>query len=261
MAALIKALLQPIAIVWLGLLALCAWQIYKRHYRWAAVPGALFLFIFIAGSSPLAGYLLSRLEAPYVRTDWDDLPQADAVVVLGGMATGSEHEITGVNFSAAADRIMTGIALVRGGNSNVLVIGGGGYWSGGELLPEADPLGPWMKDWKLLDNAEVHDLGICGNTREEAVKFSELAEMNDWESVLMVTSANHLKRAEAVFLSSGVSVEPVGCDYMGYPYRGDWKLIPSQDRLVGLRTWLYETVGWTYYRSQGWIRLEALPKR
>ena len=52
MAALIKALLQPVAIVWLGLLALCVWQIYKRHYRWAAVPGALFLFVFITGSSP-----------------------------------------------------------------------------------------------------------------------------------------------------------------------------------------------------------------
>ena len=67
MAALIKALLQPVAIVWLGLLVLCVWQIYKRHYRLAAVPGALFLFVFITGSSPLAGYLLAwkrRMRAP-----------------------------------------------------------------------------------------------------------------------------------------------------------------------------------------------------
>ena len=98
MAALIKALLQPVAIVWLGLLALCVWQIYKRHYRWAAVPGSLFLFVFITGSSPLAGYLLAGLEAPYARTNWDDLPEADAVVVLGGIAAGSEHEITGLDF-------------------------------------------------------------------------------------------------------------------------------------------------------------------
>ena len=52
MAALVKALLQPVAIVWLGLLGLCAWQIYRCHYRWAVVPGALFLFVFITGSSP-----------------------------------------------------------------------------------------------------------------------------------------------------------------------------------------------------------------
>ena len=42
MATLIKALLQPVAIVWLGLLALCVWQIYKRHYRWAACPAPCF---------------------------------------------------------------------------------------------------------------------------------------------------------------------------------------------------------------------------
>ena len=260
MAALIKALLQPVAIVWLGLLALCVWQIYKRHYRWAAVPGALFLFVFITGSSPLAGYLLAGLEAPYARTNWDDLPEADAVVVLGGIAAGSEHEITGLDFSARADRIMTGVELIRQEKSKVLVVGGGGYLQDGQWRSEADRLRPWMADWELLGGAGVEDLGVCGNTREEAVKFAKLVKERDWETVYLVTSANHMKRAEAVFLSAGVSVVPVGCDYMGYPFRGRWGLIPSQDRMVGLRTWLYEKVGWAYYRSKGWIRLEALPK-
>ena len=150
MAALIKALLQPVAIVWLGLLALCVWQIYKRHYRWAAVPGALFLFVFITGSSPLAGYLLAGLEAPYARTNWDDLPEADAVVVLGGIAAGSEYEITGLDFSARADRIMTGVELIRQEKSKVLVVGGGGYLKEGQWRAEADRLRPWMADWELL---------------------------------------------------------------------------------------------------------------
>ena len=118
-----------------------------------------------------------------------------------------------------------------------------------------------MADWELLGGSGVEDLGVCGNTREEAVKFAKLAKERDWDTVYLVTSANHMKRAEAVFLSAGISVMPVGCDYMGYPFSGRWRLIPSQDRLVGMRTWLYEKVGWTYYRSKGWIRLEALPKK
>ena len=89
----------------------------------------------------------------------------------------------------------------------------------------------------------MEDLGVCGNTREEAVKFAKLVKERDWETVYLVTSANHMKRAEAVFLSAGVSVVPVGCDYMGYPFRGRWGLIPSQDRMVGLRTWLYREGG------------------
>ena len=184
--------------------------------------------------------------------------QADAVVVLGGIAAGSEHEITGLDFSARADRIMTGVELIRKEKSKVLVVGGGGYLQDGQWRSEADRLRPWMADWELLGGAGVEDLGVCGNTREEAVKFAKLVKERDWETVYLVTSANHMKRAEAVFLSAGVSVVPV---MTIWDIRsGRWALIPSQSRMVGLRTWLYEKVGWAYYRSKGWICLEALPK-
>ena len=183
------------------------------------------------------------------------------MVVLGGIASGSEYEITGLDFSARADRIMTGVELIRQEKSKVLVVGGGGYLKEGQWRAEADRLRPWMADWGLLKGAEVTDLGVCGNTREEAEEFFKLVKERDWDTVYLVTSANHMKRAEAVFLSAGISVMPVGCDYMGYPFSGRWNLVPSQGRLVGLRTWLYEKVGWTYYRSKGWIRLEALPKK
>ena len=260
MAALVKALLQPVAIVWLGLLGLCAWQIYRRHYRWAAVPGALFFFIFITGSSPLAVYLLADLEKPYARTDWVDLPEADAVVVLGGFVRGAGNEITGLNFNKSADRIMAGIELIRRNKSDVLVVGGGSFIAGGKEYPEANQVKPWMVDWELLGNAQVEDLGICKNTREEAVKSARLAKELDWNTIIIVTSANHMKRAEAVFRSEGIEVVPVACDFNGIGRVKSWELIPDQDRMIDFRTWLYEKVGWTYYRSKGWIRLEKLPK-
>jgi len=260
MAALIKALLQPVAIVWLGLLALCVWQIYKSHYRWAAVPGALFLFVFITGSSPLAGYLIAGLEAPYARTNWDDLPEADTVVVLGGFVGGSNYEINGLNFNKSADRILTGIELIRRNKSDALVVGGGSFESEGKEYSEASQVKPWMAEWEVLGDAKVDDLGICNNTREEAVKFARLAKEHDWSTIILVTSANHMKRAGAVFQSEGIEVVPVACDFKGIGKPNSWKLIPDQDRMIDLRTWLYEKVGWAYYRSKGWIRLEALPK-
>ena len=114
----------------------------------------------------MAGYLLAGLEAPYARTNWDDLPEADAVVVLGGIASGSEYEITGLDFSARADRIMTGVELIRQEKSKVLVVGGGGYLKEGQWRAEADRLRPWMADivggprwpiwglWKYPEEAE-----------------------------------------------------------------------------------------------------------
>ena len=44
----------------------------------------------------LGGYLLAGLEAPYARTNWDDLPEADAVVVLRDCLW-FEYEITGLD--------------------------------------------------------------------------------------------------------------------------------------------------------------------
>ena len=49
-----------------------------------------------------------------------------------------------------------------------------------------------------------------------------------------------MKRAEAALIRR-VSVVPVGCDYMGYPFEA-LGIDSQSDRMVGLRTWLYEKV-------------------
>jgi uncharacterized SAM-binding protein YcdF (DUF218 family) len=261
MAALAKALLQPVALVWLALLGSAGWFIYKRKYRLAALQGGLALALFFVGSSPLSGWLLSRLEAPYGRTSWATLPEADAVLVLGGFGGGSDAEINGINFSAEVDRVLTGIELTRRGKAPVLVLGGGGYWKNGKLEPEAERVRPWMEQWKLAEDIQVHDLGVCANTFEESQKFAALARKEGWKTVLLVTSASHMKRAEAVFLSSGVDVTPVACDFAAWQHRREWKFFPSIDRLKAVQIWMYETAGWMYYRSKGWIQLDALPEK
>ena len=261
MAALAKALLQPMALLWLALLGSAGWFIYKRKYRMAALQGGLALVLFLLGSSPLAGELLSRLEAPYGRTSWETLPKVDAVLVLGGIGEGADSEINGINFGSTVDRLLTGIELARRGKAPVLVLGGGGYWKNGKLEPEADRIRPWMKKWKLGEDIPVHDLGVCANTYEESKKFATLARKEGWNTILLVTSASHMKRAEAVFLSSGVDVTPVACDFGAWPHRRDWEFFPSIDRLKTVQIWMYESAGWMYYRSKGWIQLDALPEK
>ena len=60
-----------------------------------------------------------------------------------------------------------------------------------------------------------------------------------------------------MFESSGVEVIPVGCDFRSIP-KGKLKFFPQSGRLERLWVFLQEKVGWMYYRSKGWIRLEAL---
>jgi uncharacterized SAM-binding protein YcdF (DUF218 family) len=261
MAALAKALLQSVALLWLALLGSAGWFIYKRKYRLAAMQGGMALALFFVGSSPMSGWLLSRLEAPYGRTNWGMLPEADAVVVLGGFGGGSDSEIIGIDFNTSVDRLLTGIELTHRGKAPVLVLGGGGYWKNGKLEPEAGSIRPWMKKWGLAKDIPIHDLGVCANTYEESQKFAALARKEGWKTVLLVTSASHMKRAEAVFLSSGVDVTPVACDFAAWHHRRDWEFFPSIGRLKTVQIWMYESAGWLYYRSKGWIQLDALPEK
>ena len=127
MANLVKQLLQPIAIVWLILIVMCVWQIYRHQYRWASINGLMVFGLFLFGCTPLSGYLLSTLEKPYVCENLDVLPEADVVVVLGGMVSGSSIEPTGFDVGDAADRILTGLELIRLGKAKHLIVGGGAF--------------------------------------------------------------------------------------------------------------------------------------
>src|ERR1700679_292401 len=75
--------LEPIGLVWvgLGLLAVCLWR--RRQRRFAAAAAGIFLFVTIVGSTPVPDWLLESLERPYAGVRIEDLPAADAIVMLG----------------------------------------------------------------------------------------------------------------------------------------------------------------------------------
>ena len=259
MANLVKQLLQPIAIVWLILIVMCVWQIYRHQYRWASINGLMVCGLFLFGCTPLSGHLLSTLEKPYVRENLDVLPEADVVVVLGGMVSGSSIEPTGFDVGRAADRILTGLELIRLGKARHLIVGGGSFGTRAHRESEYSVLKPWIERWELID-VPISHLGMLQSTREEADKVASMMVDEKWEIVILVTSAWHMRRAMAVFLTAGVKVIPVGCDFMGNSqnpatsFGERYTLVPQSGRLDNLRIYLHERVGWLYYRSRGWIK-------
>ncbi|SVD00302.1 uncharacterized protein METZ01_LOCUS353156 [marine metagenome] len=260
MADLVKQLLQPVAIIWIILILMCAWQIYKRQHRWAAINGGMFLFLFLFGSTTLSSNLIGTLEKPYIDGINDGNATADAVVVLGGYTSGGDEELTGIDARDSFDRILTGVELIREGKADRLFVGGGMYRSNDGRKSEFSVIEPWIKRWDLTD-VPIDTLGDSGNTYGESQAVRKLMDKNGWKTILLVTSASHMKRAEAVFLSSGVDVTAVACDFDEWPYRGEWNFFPSTGRLKTIQIWMYESAGWMYYRSKGWIQLDALPER
>ena len=250
MDGLVKQLLQPVAMVWLILIVICIWQIYRHQYRWALVNGLMIVALFLFGCTPLSNYLLWTLEKPYVCKNISELPRVDVVVVLGGMVNRSSIEPTGFGVGSAVDRILTGVELLRLEKARHLFIGGG---------TEHAVLKSWIERWELVNVPVIHSGGL-NSTREEADQFAAMMEDEKWETVILVTSAWHMRRAEAVFRTAGVKVIPVGCDFAGYSQNqaasvGEpYTLVPQSGSLNSLRIYLHEHVGWIYYRLNGWIK-------
>jgi len=260
MAGLVKQLLQPVAIIWVVLIVVCVWQLIKKEYRWALINGTLVLLMFIFGSTPLSGWLIGTLEKPYLNVLLDDNATADAVVVLGGYASGGNEELTGIDASSQFDRILTGIELIREGGADRLYVGGGMYRSDDGRKSEHSVIGPWIKRWDLTDFF-VGSLGDSGNTYGESKAVKKLMDENGWSKIFLVTSACHMQRAHAVFESSGVEVIPVACDFRSVPAGERVGFFPGAGGFLNLQYYLYEKAGWFYYRAKGWISLEALAQR
>jgi len=255
MADLAKQLLQPAALLWVALIAMGGWQVYRKQYRWAGINGAFVLLLFIFGSTPASRALVGTLEQPFLAKS-DANVTADAVIVLGGFTSGGIEEPSGMDVGEAFDRVLAGLELVKAGKAKQIIFGGGWYETKEGPKSELNVLEPWLKRMGL-DDVPVSGLGNCANTYEESVATKKLMDESGWDRVFLVTSAWHMPRARAVFVSSGVNVIPVGCDFRSVPGNSTM-LFPQLRRLEQMRIYLHEKLGWMYYRSKGWIRLEAL---
>jgi uncharacterized SAM-binding protein YcdF (DUF218 family) len=248
-------LCEPIGLVWLALLLLTFLLWRKRQRGFAAATAGLALFVFAIGGTDLSGVLLRSLERPYVGMKPADLPAGDAVVVLGGGFEPSLHEVANLHLTPAGDRIVMGLELIRLGKAPVLCIGGSSAFLSGEHFVESEVVRRALIE-RQVTSAEIIALGYCLNTWDEAVQVRELATAHGWRRVLLVTSANHMRRAAATFATAGVPVVPVPCNFQalnGNPSR-PWRLTPpGYGGFVRFSTWMHEILGWWAYRAKGWV--------
>lgn len=252
-----SSLIDIAALLWLVLLLLGI-VILLRRSRAAGVTllglaGAWWLIEITA----LPDRLLAALEQPYLHSTQPSPEVADAIIVLGGWGKASTNEFANLDFGPAADRVLKGIDLARRGMAPVLVVGGAATVRG-DSRPEPALIRLWVEEWGLLE-LPVLDLPPCRTTRDEALRVMELAKEQGWTRVLLVTSAWHMKRAEATFravgLEAGLEVVPAGCDFVGTAsLRKSPKLVPQMDTLLLFQLWLHEVVGYQYYRVRGWAR-------
>ncbi len=99
------------------------------------------------------------------------------------------------------------------------------------------------------------NLGICLNTHDEALAFKKMKRFEDWNSVILVTSALHMRRSVALFQKLGIKVEPVASDFQVFGVSQDepFSVFPRERRLRLWGLYLHEKIGMVVYGRRGWI--------
>ena len=247
--------LQPLCCIWLLLGGWVAFSCWRRRWRIVAIPASAWFSLTALTCTPLASLLISSLENTHARVAINDLPAADVIVCLGGGAEPSGAEPSGFHLKSSGDRLTTGMVLLAAQKAPLLVLGGGGYADKDEMLSEADRVAHKTRSLTGTSHSIV-SLGICADTRDEALKVAALTQEKGWKRILLVTSAYHMPRAAGTFQKMGLPLVAVPCNYLSSVNRVGtlrWLHLPHAEGLSIFDTWLHEMLGTWFYRSKGWM--------
>jgi uncharacterized SAM-binding protein YcdF (DUF218 family) len=249
--------IEPLSLVWLLLTVICSRIAWRGQWRTIRLPALAWLILTITLCTGLPSTLMRHLESPWLNVKMDSLPTADAVICLGGGVEPSSQEMSGIHLKDAGDRMLTAVLLFRNAKAPNLVFGGGAIRTAGQTYSEGDTVRDWaIKNESPAAPTQIHSLGVCGDTHDEAVKTAALAKQNGWKTILLVTSAYHMTRAKATFEKAGLTVIAAPCNFTSHRLHsgsGPWLHLPGVSGPVIMSYWFHEQIGNLVYRWRGWL--------
>ena len=193
--------LSPLGLLFLGLGF--AWLLeriqrgcWARLGRW--VGGLAIALVWVFGCGVTTLFIGLPLEVEEV--ELDSLPNADAIVLLGG-GMGAHEECGRPEMFSGADRVWSAARLYKLGKAPRMTLSGGS---------SAKSTVPLLVDFGVSTNALVI-LEDPRNTEEEARRIAEVLRPS--RKVLLVTSAWHMPRAKMLFERQGLEVIAAPTDY------------------------------------------------
>jgi uncharacterized SAM-binding protein YcdF (DUF218 family) len=239
---LLAVALPPGALILLALVGLwLAW----RDWRFGKSLVVLSLAVFWLLATPAVSDILRySLEKRFPPRSIGDVPEADAIVALGGGMEPPTSRNPYPDLGAAADRYWHAWRLWRAGKAPEIVVSGGALPWTDSASTEADAAVRFLTDLGvpadriLLESASL-------DTRENALRTEAVLRTRGARRVLLVTSALHMRRALARFGIPGIEVIPVATDHeVAADPPGPIRWLPDTDALDGSRRALKEYLGY-----------------
>ena len=236
-------LISPIVVV----LALVLVGLFKKRFAYIAVAAAL-LYV---GSMPIVSEALFRqIKSDEVKLTPRDVPQADAIVVLGGMLSWVPSKQGLVTEWGDPDRFFAGVDLMVAGRAPTLIFTGSKFpW---DLGLEAE--GHVLKRYAQRMNIPADKIWVTAdvqNTEQEAREVGKLlnAPNGGRKKIILVTSAFHMKRAEILFAKAGVEIFAYPVDFKSSQTAlTPMSFLPNVSALATTDAAIRESLGIVFYK-------------
>lgn len=257
----LPVLLFPLGMACLFIAVSLIAQIRKRSRIAIAANLAALAVLCLMGNRAVSHLLMRPLETRDIPSG--PLPQADAIVVLGGVTMPAVPPQTTVHLTGGADRLTYAAELYRARKAPLVILSGGSRpWNKG-LPPESAQMAEIMQMLGVPSSAILEE-SASRNTHENAAYTSRLLLAHNLRKVLLVTSAMTMPRALAAFQHQGIDAIAAPTDFtpsLSEDSRGGGSelevdalnLLPNLGSLGDSSAALHEYIGLALYRLAGWI--------
>lgn len=223
-----------------GVLALVAALMGRRRFAiWLAALALVWLWFW---SLPAASnWVLGYLEDQHPPMAVHEVPQADAIVVLGGGVSPAGHGDLYPNLESGADRVWHAARLFHASKAPLILLTGGSNPEH-SATSEAEAMAQFIQDLGVSPEAILLERR-SRNTTENVKHSAEILAERGINRILLVTSAYHMPRAKTLFEAQGLEILPVATDHevLSRPLWRD--LLPDASALDGSSRAIKEIIG------------------
>ena len=256
LSKLLPLFIYPIGLSCLILMASIG-AILKRRSRLGILGISVAIAIlWISSSGGFSTWIVRSLEQQYLP---GDVPQAEAIVLLGGATNSQLPPRPWIEISDEGDRVLYAAKLYREGRASLIIPTGGRIEWKGPGDAEAKDMATLMETMGVPRSAIILEPKAL-NTYENAVNVKVILTERKIDRFLLVTSAAHMPRSMMIFRKLGMNPIAAPTDYQKTDREANLtslesrilNFLPDADNLRDTNRAIKEYVGIVIYKLKGW---------
>jgi uncharacterized SAM-binding protein YcdF (DUF218 family) len=231
-------------------------SLFNKNRFSSILLGISLVILLLSSNEVFSKWLVRSLEWQYLPSG--ELPQAEAIVVLGGGTRPRIAPRPWYEVNEAGDRILYGSWLYKQGKAPLLVVTGGrAEWYGEGGNPESEDMAALAEAMGVPPSAIIQE-SQSFNTRDNAVNTQQILLKRGVNKILLVTSALHMPRAMEIFRKVGVESIAAPTDFLSVQNENSkglaavLDLLPTVEALKNTTNAIKEYIGLFMYQMVGW---------